>query len=247
MTCLPLLVLVWRRKTNVPLATLKPNERYAFVGKTGSGKTSLAIVLAGTFARTVPYPWEVWWIDTKNDKEDLATLRTWGFRNAASQKDRSPDTGGLPNALYFKIESKSDADIIDQAQAFIGMAYRRGNVVLVIDEYTQVVPSKASAGTDLLNVFQRGRSKNVGLIGLTQEPFYVPRQLISQATHICLLSLTYGRDIKYAKEICDIYTSPVRSGDKYGFFWSWVDGSGEWSYYKNQRQWYDDLMIALPK
>lgn len=231
----------------MPIAQLKPNDRFAIVGKTGSGKTALTMVLAGTFARTLPTPWEVWWIDTKNDKEDLAALRKWGFRNAASQEDRQPETGGLPNALYFKIEAKSDADVIDQAQAFIGMAYRRGNVILVIDEYTQVVPSKTSAGVDLLNVFQRGRSKNVGLIGLTQEPVFVPRQLISQATHVCLLSLTFERDIKYAREICKVYEPPVRVGDRYGFWWSWIDGSGEWSYYKDQMVWYNDLMVALPQ
>lgn len=46
----------------MPVAQLRPQDRYALVGKTRSGKTALAMVLAGTFARTLAAPWEVWWI-----------------------------------------------------------------------------------------------------------------------------------------------------------------------------------------
>ena len=228
---------------------LKPNERYAFVGKTRSGKTALAMVLAGTFARALAYPWEVWWIDTKNDPKDLAALRKWGFRNAASTKDRT-ETGGLANAIYFRISSKingKSVSIVDQCQLLFAKAYDRGHVIVVIDEYVQVVYSHVTAGEDLLDIFQRGGGKNVGVIGLTQEPVYVPRQLISQATHICLLSLTHTADQKYVRNFCPIYQSPLSVGDPYGFYWSWVDGHAEWSYYENQGIWYETLDAAYPK
>lgn len=230
------------------VAQLKPNERYAFVGKTRSGKTALAMVLAGTFARTLSAPWEVWWFDTKNDPKDLAALREWGFRNAASQKDRQPESGGLTNAKYYIIkEGKGDGpSTVDQVQELCDRAYNRGHVILVIDEYVQAVPNARSAGQALLNVFQRGGGKNVGIIGLTQEPVYVPRQLISQATHICLLSLTFVHDIKYAKNICPIYVPPNKVGDPYGFYWSWVDGNAEWDYYQNQQVWFSQLQAAKP-
>lgn len=234
----------------MPIAQLKPNERYAFVGKTRSGKTALAMVLAGTFARTLPYPWEVWWIDTKNDPADLAALRKWGFRNAMSAQDRAPESGGLRNALYFRIESKEGApedDVVNQAQAVFAAAYRKKKVLVVIDEYVHVVYSRVSAGKALLDIFQRGGGRNVGVIGLTQEPVYVPRQLISQATHVCLLTLTYDADIKYVRNICPIYEPPAKVGNKYGFYWSWVDGSaGEWDYYKDQTVWFNQLEAAKP-
>ncbi len=231
----------------MPIATLKPNDRYAFVGKTRSGKTALAMVLAGTFARTLSQPWEVWWLDTKNDPKDLAALRKWGFRNAASDRDRQPDMGGLTNAKYFRITEQEDGPTtVDQVQAICAQAYARKYVVIVIDEYVQAVPSVKNAGKALLDVFQRGGGNNVGLIGLTQEPVYVPRQLISQATHLCLLSLTYKADIEYARNLCSIYSPPIRIGDKYGFYWSWVDGSGEWDYYKDQGVWFKQLQAAKP-
>lgn len=231
----------------MPVAKLKPNERYAFVGKTRSGKTALAMVLAGTFARTLSQPWEVWWFDTKNDPKDLAELRKWGFRNAASEEDRKPERGGLSNALYFIIkEDKGGVSTVEQVQDLCDKAYKRKHVLVVIDEYVQACPSARSAGQDLLNLFQRGGGRNVGIIGLTQEPVYVPRQLISQATHICLLSLTYENDIKYARNICSVYTPPIKAGDPYGFYWSWVDGSGEWDYYENQAAWFSQLQAAKP-
>jgi hypothetical protein len=231
----------------MPIATLKPNDRYAFVGKTRSGKTALAMVLAGTFARTLSSPWEVWWIDTKNDPKDIAALRKWGFRNGAEPEDRKPERGGLMNASYFKIvENQGGASTVDQVQYYCQQAYDRGHVIIVIDEYVQAVPSIKNAGQSLLNVFQRGGGKNVGLIGLTQEPVYVPRQLISQATHLCLLSLTYEADIKYVRNLCPTYVPPIKVGDPYGFYWSWVDGSGEWDYYTNQAAWYNQLDVAKP-
>lgn len=232
------------------VALLKPNERYALVGKTRSGKTALAMVLAGTFARTLPAPWEVWWIDTKGDSKDLAALRKWGFRNAASSKDRAPESGGLSNAIYWLIKGQDSTgknlSVADQAQAIFAKAYQQGKVIVVIDEYVQVVQSSKNAGDDLLNIFQRGGGRNVGLIGLTQEPVYVPRQLISQATHLCLLTLSYGYDIEYARKLCPIYVPPIKVGDPYGFYWSWVDGSGEWDYYKDQASWYEHVEAAAP-
>lgn len=229
------------------VARLEPNQRYAFVGKTRSGKTALAMVLSGTFARTLPAPWEVWWIDTKNDPGDIRALRAWGFRNAASERDRQEGAGGLKNALYFMIvETPNGPSTVDQVQALCARAYSRGHVIIVIDEYVQAVPHARSAGKDLLNVFQRGGGKKVGIIGLTQEPVYVPRQLISQATHICLLSLTYENDKKYVRNLCPIYVPPIEVGDPYGFYWSWVDGGAEWDYYKNQQVWFDKLQAAKP-
>jgi energy-coupling factor transporter ATP-binding protein EcfA2 len=228
---------------------LRPNERYALVGKTRSGKTALAMVLAGTWAISLPAPWEVWWIDTKNDPNDLVALRKWGFRNAASVDDQQ--TTLVPNALYFLVQSQdaegNDIDVVEQVQAICRAAYSRKYVILVVDEYVQACPSSRDAGTDLLNVFQRGGGRMVGLIGLTQEPVFVPRQLLSQATHICLLSLSYDYDIEYVKKINKEYKNPLELGYPYGFYWKWVDGGTNWKLYENQREWYDSVVLRMPR
>lgn len=228
------------------VANLSPNERYAFVGKTRSGKTQMAIVLAAHFAQVLHHPWEIWWIDTKNDPSDIRKLRSWGFCNGANERDINRP-GGLRNALYFMINDDGPFDTVDLAQAKMDEAYHRGHVLLVIDEYTQVVPSIQSPGYALKNVFARGGGKKVGLIGLTQEPVYVPRMLLSQATHLALFSVTHANDVKYLKNLCPNYVTPARQNDPYGFYWSHQDGSAQWAYYTSQKAWYDSLQIAMPK
>lgn len=230
------------------IAQLQPNDRYAIVGKTGSGKTMLAVVLAGYLARSLGAPWEVWWIDTKNVDDDLKLLRRWGFRNYANPDDRA--TSLIRNALYWYVTTSDvryDPETVDQVQEICRQAYDRKNVVLIIDEYVQAVPSQRDAGAALKNVFQRGRGRQVGLIGLTQEPVYVPRLLISQATHTVMMNMTYGYDIKYLREIDKLYRPPAELGDRHGFFWRWNDGGGEMDYYPNQRVWAEQLRVAMDR
>jgi hypothetical protein len=228
------------------IANLSPNDRIAIVGKTGCGKTQQATVLAFEFARVLHSPWEVWWLDTKNDPSDLKNLRSWGACNGANEKDRQRP-GGLRNFLYFKIDESNGYSVVEQAQAKCQEAYERGHVIVVIDEYTQVVPSDRTPGYGLKNIFARGRGKKVGLIGLTQEPVNVPRMLLSQASHLCLFTVTYPYDIKYLRSLCKDYVPPADQGDTHGFYWSHTDGSAKWAYYPSQKDWYDNLNFALTK
>ncbi len=229
----------------------QPNDRYAFVGKTGSGKTGLAIVFASTIALALLQSgWEVWWIDTKGDPKDRAALRTWGFRNGASANDLI--TTKMPNAKYFLVEAKridgKNLSIVVQAQQIMRAAYVKGKVVVVVDEYTQVVPSTASPGPALKDIFTRGRGKNVGIIGLTQEPVNIPRMLLSQASHIAAFNLTYEYDIEYIqKRVIRQYQPPFEKGDKYGFYWKWVEGPNtDVQYWADQSEWYKQLAISRP-
>lgn len=233
------------------MSTVKPNDRCAFIAKTRAGKTSLAMVLAGTIAIALANTnWQVWMIDTKGDPDDLVGWRKWGFRNIASPRDQ--ETSLLKNAFYFRVDSEDSQgnalSVVDQSQDIISAAYRRGNVLIIVDEYVSVVPSPRSAGAALLDVFQRGGGRKVGLIGLTQEPVYVPRQLLSQATHIFLFTLTHQYDIEWAQKICPGYVPPAERGDPHGFYYKWVDGPvNKWEYYSHQKDWYDSLRIAMPK
>ena len=228
------------------LARLSPNDRIAIVGKTGSGKTRLGIVIASHWAQTLGPPWEVWWIDTKNVKEDIEELINWGAVNGSSEKHQKR-RGGLRNFKFFIITPQPGFSTIEQAQAKLQEAYDRGHVIVVIDEYTQVVISNRTPGMPLKDVFTRGRGRNVGLIGLTQEPVNVPRMLLSQASHLVLFTVTYPYDIKYLKGLCDIYRPPQTQGNSHGFYWSHIDGDAKWAYYEDQKKWAEGLKIQMPK
>ncbi len=197
------------------------------------------------------WDWQIWWIDTKADPKDLRRLGAWGFRTP----DKVPPDY---HRLLFKVRSLDDADelsVAKQVQALCWAAFKRAgtqrrngkkrayaNIIIVIDEYVSVIVSKRSAGAGLLEVFQRGGGKHVGLMGGTQEPVDIPRQLVSQATMIFLFMLTHPPDIEWASKICPRYAVQGPEGlepnipDAHGFWFKWVDGPPEfrrWLYFKS--------------
>lgn len=214
------------------------------------------MVLAGMFAQYLYYPWQIWWIDTKGDIADLVALRQFGFRNGAVTKDMNSQ-GARPGALYFHIEPTDyldTASVISQAQIIFAAAMQRGrnermdynNVLVVIDEYVAVVPSERSAGAALKDIFQRGGGMKTGVIGCTQEPVSIPRQLISQATHLFVFNLTFDYDIKRMKSFIPEYSPPMERGDDYGFYHVTLEGAKNVQYYKNQYEWFQNVDMEIP-
>lgn len=233
-------------------------QRNALVGKTRSGKTRFAIAMAGMYAQYLYYPYQIWWIDTKGDLDDLVALREFGFRNGASNQDMKT-AGSIPGAIYFHIEPTDytdDQSVVRQAQLIFAAAMQRGtqekmdfnNVLVVVDEYVSVVPSQRSAGAALKDIFQRGGGKKSGIIGCTQEPTNIPRQLISQATHLFLFNLTYDYDIDRIRKMVPLYSPPIERGDEHGFYHVYVDGpSREIEYFRNQFEWWEQVDIKVPQ
>ncbi len=235
----------------------KMDMRYALVGKTRSGKSRFAMVLAGMFAQFLYPPWQIWWIDTKGDLDDLLTLRQFGFRNGASARDMGTP-GGVPGAIYFHIEPtdyNDEQSVIQQAQLIFAASMTRGradkipfnSILVIVDEYVQVVPSTRNPGAALKDIFQRGGGLKTGIIGLTQEPVYVPRQLISQATHAFLFNLSLDYDIDRIKKMFPWYETPLSRGDEYGFWHIFIDGSDGPQYYHNQFEWFESTDIEIPQ
>ncbi len=236
------------------LIDIAPNQRFAEVGKTRSGKTKHAMALASILVPRESKDWQAWWIDTKNDPKDWKSLQEWGFTVRQPKKKMF----GL-----WRPEKVSPRRLIvinnrkpyEEAEDIIGTAYETGGIVLIIDEYVQVVKSAQSAGEQLLNVFQRGGGKDVGLIGCTQEPVYVPRQLLSQATHQFLFNVSFPRDIQYLQEMYSGYIRPTRlpyedstkwghterQDHLHGFYHVAVDYDGEGHYFQNQYQWFKTI------
>lgn len=224
---------------------LAPNQRFALIGKTGSGKTTFAMELAVLLVKKEDPQWEIWWLDTKGDPTDIQKLKRKGFvafnqrRRLEIQEDRRI------NYVYFRIAEREDLDVISQAQEIIRMAIRRKHVLIVLDEYTQVVESARAPGKALGDAFRTGRGINVGIIGCTQEPVYVPRQLISQATHIFLFDLFYEYDLKVVQSMYPDYIPPSELGYFHGFYWAYTEGQtdrkSKWKFYPGWDTWKDSL------
>lgn len=208
------------------MIVLSPADRYAFVGKTGSGKTFAAVVIACILVAADAAGWEVWWLDSKLDPRDADMLRRWGF----GRKD-------VPNRKHVRIDpSVNGMSVEDQVQLLCHRALHKRNVLVVIDEYKHVVLSTRRAGSGIEGVHLRGRGLHVGMIGQTQEPVEIPRQLLSQATHIFLFDLSYATDIAYMRKFFPGYKRPP---DAHGFWHCHVDGDAEWRYYPHIKAWHD--------
>lgn len=214
-------------ETHERIVPIAPWERYALISKTGAGKTTTGTCLA---ARLVPstkraaHGWEVWWIDSKGDPKDIDRLGRWGFRFNEG-----------PRRLFTVRYSGKGPNLHEQVEQICANALKRHGVLVVIDEYVHVVKNQTIAGTEILNVFQRGRGLDVGMIGHTQEPVFIPRQLISQASHILLGDLSYPKDIERANEYMP--NGYKRPPHKHGFYHGAIDYDGNWTYWSNVQEW----------
>lgn len=205
--------------------TLSPADRFAIVGKTGSGKTHFTVVLASMLVPADSEDWECWWLDSKLDPRDGRMLREWGF-------------GRTPARKIVKLHPQN-GPVDAQAQAVCLAALDHRNILVVCDEYKHVTRNQVHAGEGIEGVHLRGRGLNVGMAGQTQEPTYVPRQLISQASHIFLFDLTYPGDIKRARELYEGYQRPE---DSHGFYHAHIDGDAQWRYYPHVRAFHDAIV-----
>lgn len=211
-----------------------PSDRISIVAKSGSGKTTVAVVIA---ALLVPYDgpeWECWWIDSNQKPDDLIILREWGFGTTRARK-------------LLKI-TEDHGPIAEQVQMICHQALKRGKVLIVIDEYKHVTYSSRRAGPGIEAVHLRGRGLNVGLLGLTQEPVDIPRQLLSQANHLFLGDMALPNDIKYARTFHEGYQRPpaMMVGDRMrriGFYHSYIDGDATWRFYNHVKEWYDGVGV----
>jgi energy-coupling factor transporter ATP-binding protein EcfA2 len=226
----------------VPIA---PWERFALVGKTGCGKTTTGTALACSLVpptRREAKGWEIWWLDSKGDMKDIARLFSWGFVPSGARTDSARRIFFLREKEKM-VKGRLELDgptIHEQMERVCSAALRRHGVLLVVDEYSHVVKNRQDAGRELLNVFQRGRGLDVGLLGFTQEPVFIPRQLISQASHIFLHDISYPLDQERAREYLPEYVRPSKAyGHKHGFFHGAIDFDGDWTYWSNIQAWLD--------
>lgn len=219
------------------------NQRFGLVGKTRSGKSTHSVILADIL---VPYKEktkasdpQIWWADTKHDPRDLERLEKWGY---------SDDPKSKCSHRIFHIYRDEENKQWQNAQKLFSRAFKTCGILIVVDEYRQCVPNTVNAGDDLLDVFTRGGGLGVGIIGGTQEPVYIPRQLLSQSTHQFFFDLSYPNDIRRIREFYEEYERPLKRGesDKHGFYHVAVDYDGYGVYYKHTKEWIEqnDLKLA---
>lgn len=190
------------------LFPIKSNERVFTAGKTGSGKTTLSFLMTYQLERLIV-------VDSKDG------LQEWGL-----EEFNSSSISRIAKADKYRIR------VVDNESAIrcIEQAYNTGNSFIYIDEVTALIEPRSRPDKIFYDIWQRGRSRNVGAWAVTQRPVEIPRIFISEAEHIFMFRLVLPDDRARVGEFFGNkkINNPI---DKFGFYYYSVN-SGKLIYNK---------------
>lgn len=178
------------------------------VGKTGSGKTHIALALA----ELRPY---VMLIATKR-RDSLLQQASRGYTIVPSVRDiPHTETGRpvFPHVIVWPGQGIEDKNARIKLQAgevklALDMAERQGHWTVLLDE-TMWAYDMLGLKKDLDSVWYQGRSAGVSLIANAQRPTRVPRLMISSASHLFLSYVSDKRDLEPLREIAGVVPPAV--------------------------------------
>ncbi len=178
-------------------------------GKRGGGKSYLAAMLMQLFGRVLIF-------DTLHEYRngfvfhDLGALARFWIRNSRG-----------PFRLIYQ-PTDPETEFEDLAK----LAWLCGDLTFLVEEI-DIFCSPYRIGPAFQNVIQRGRHKNISLIGISQRPFGIHRLLTSQAKEIYIFRTNEPRDREYLRNLLGTEIEATLDGlDKYQYA-KWMDGTDE--------------------
>lgn len=178
-------------------------------GKRGSGKSYLAKKLLQQHSRYIVF-------DTIGEYtegvivQDLNELKAlWG------KVYRRPF-----KIIYQPLDPESEFVIVAE------LVWRCGNLTMLIEEVDRYARPLAM-DLPFKEIIQRGRHKNIAIIGITQRPHGVDRLLTSQAKKMCIFNTSEPRDVEYFRDVVgDHVVSKIAELKQFEYV-EWQDGRDE--------------------
>lgn len=178
-------------------------------GKRGSGKSYLAQKLIETESRLIVF-------DTLSEYTGGVVFEKYenflGFWREHYQQ---------PFRLIYR-PLQPDQEIEEIA----ALVYALGDVTFLVEEI-DCYCTAFQISESFAHVIQRGRHKNITLIGITQRPYGINRLLTSQAKEIFIFSTNEPRDRDYLKILLGQEVEPKLDQLKQYEYLHWQDSTGE--------------------
>jgi hypothetical protein len=159
-------------------------QRIVIMGHTGCGKTQFGVWVLSC-AELERMPWVV--IDYKNEE----LINAIPYRHEIGFND-TPKQPGVH--ILHALPSQNE-----HVEKFLWRIWERGNTGVFVDEAYNM--PDAGAYQALLT---QGRSKNIPMINLTQQPTWIPRHVFSESDYYSAFHLTDRRDRKRINEFMPV-------------------------------------------
>lgn len=186
-----------------------PDEHAAFIGKTGSGKSYLAMRMLEHVASFGGYP--IYILDSKGD--------------IAKSKPKNSEIANNYNDVRslkapIRIWRPDDEEIMDDEllDKFLLDRYRETHCLTYIDELSEVLHGR-DGGKGFRNLIARGRSRESSLWMSTQRPSGVTRYPFSESTNFYVFRLNDSQDRDRAAEFSHpMLRKPVKKLHQFWFY-----------------------------
>lgn len=117
---------------------------------------------------------------------------------------------------YQPINPVNDFDII------CDIVFETGDMTFLVEELDTFCSSQ-EISDNFANIIQRGRHKDINLIGITQRPYGIPRLITSQAKTIYSFIHREPRDLEYLKAFIGEEAEKIKDLKQYEFL-KWDNG-----------------------
>jgi len=178
------------------------------IGKRGSGKSYLVKKMIRTDTRLVVFDLMSEYVEGVTFGPENPRELAWFWRKFYKRDFR---------IVYRPIRPK--AEILQLAE----LVYSLGNLTFVVEEIDSIctpyeLPDPFAA------IVQRGRHKNIQLIGVTPAPYGINRDLTRQAKEIYIFNTNEPRDIDYLRQLLGSeIEAKIAALEQYQYV-KWTDG-----------------------
>lgn len=98
-----------------------------------------------------------------------------------------------------------------------------GPAFIVVDETSSIANKRGESGVSFQRLLKQGRSKRKCFIGCAQETAYIPRQLVTQATHFVRFRLVGKFDPRMGNSLVGRDDKAEEPQNRWGFFYARSD------------------------